>query len=67
MKKFTEKLWVVVAAVLVWGTILMLAGCSVEVSGRAFYPGENGGDIYKSRGVEKNNTGSWSWGDADKQ
>ena len=61
MKKIIVMLVVVVA-------IFATTGCSMEVSarGNAYYPKENGGDIYKSRAVEHSNTGSWSWGNAGK-
>ena len=68
MKNFIKKSFTVILTLAMLMTIAFLSGCSVELSakGSTYYKNENGGDIYKSRAVEKQNSGAWSWGNAGK-
>jgi len=69
MRNTIKKVMVVVMSVIMLLVISMLAsGCSMEVTARssAYYKNENKGDVYKSRAVEKQNSGKWSWGSAGK-
>lgn len=66
MRRFVKKTAKTVLAIGMLILIVALAGCSMEVTARgsAYHKNENGGDIYKSRAVEKQNSGEWSWGNA---
>lgn len=67
MRRLGSRIWTVIATVLVWGMIVMLAGCdaSMNVSAKAFYPKENKGEVWKSRQANPEKP-IWSWGEAGK-
>jgi len=69
-KRLRDKAAALVATVVIWGIIIMLgiatSGCQMtgRVDARAFYPDENGGQVWKSR--QANPEVAWSWGEAGK-
>jgi len=67
MKKLGNKVATVILSVLLWAFIVFMAGCSTSmtIEGKAFYPKENNGEVWKSRQANPDKP-IWSWGEAGK-